>query len=225
MAIIYSTSPDAIVNGTEDVDTIVALGNNATIYGFGDGDTIFALGDNNLIFGDSLVTGGPNAGTGNDVLVGGPGNDTLWGGAGADIMAGGGGSDTFSFAWVPQARSFPVDTTNFQGLDDLIVDFSQDEHDRLDLSGYINGDEPAIFLGTGAFTSDIALQVRYEVQGDHTLVQFLAPIPIDPEFSAMGEFNLAGVHNLTVDDFVPVLEDRSGSTGQLSTAGTGDLFA
>lgn len=211
MANIYSTLSNGFVEGTEDEDTIVVLGNNDTIFGYGDDDLIHAVGNGHVLYGDSLVTGGPDAGTGDDTLVGGPGDDTMWGGAGADTMSGSGGADIFSFGWVPQARGFVLDTTDFQGQNDLIVDFSQGQNDRIDLSGYLEGGEAAVFLGTNPFTSETALQVRYDIVGDKTVLQFRVPLPVEPVGPmSTGEIDLAGNIALTVDNFVPVLEDRSG---------------
>jgi hypothetical protein len=210
MAIIFNAANNATVNGTSDPDAIISFGNNDTISGFGGDDTVLSAGAENLIYGDSLVTGGPDSGTGSDLLVGRRGPDTLWGGASADTLSGGDGGDTYSFGWVPQARGFALDTTDFAGHNDLIVDFSQAGKDLIDLSGYATLAAPAIFLGTNPFTSEVALQVRYEIQDLTTVVQFLAPISDDPNVPPeMGEIDLAGTFDLTVDDFLPPLEDRS----------------
>ena len=93
--------------------------NQGFIFGGGASELILGTETDNAIFpfgGDDCIVGGSgndviydrilffNAGTGNDVLIGGPGddvlnggsgNDYLIGGLGYDIFIGGGGSDTF----------------------------------------------------------------------------------------------------------------------------------
>ncbi|TDH57853.1 calcium-binding protein [Dankookia rubra] len=203
MAIIISNSDDTVVNGTSDADTIVVRGSNNTISGFGDSDTIFGVGDANLLYGDSTVQGGPDAGVGSDVLIGGSGDDTLWGGADADTLQGGDGADKFSFGFVPQARLPVLDSTSQNP--DLIVDFSQAEGDVVDLSSLrLFPAVPVVFLGTESFTDQIALEIRYETTGNSTIVQFRVPESDDPSTPAtlLGQINLAGNVDLTADDFV-----------------------
>jgi Ca2+-binding RTX toxin-like protein len=202
MATIFSTASNIFVEGTEDSDTIVARGDNDTVFGYRDNDLVFVVGDSHVIYGDSPLTGGPHAGTGDDTLVGGPGNDTVWGGAGADTMAGGPSADMFNFGWVPQARGFVLDTTDFQGNNDLIVDFNPHEGDRIDLTGYLGQGQSGVFRGTEAFTDDAVLQVRYDVQDNETVVQIRVPLPFDPPGPAVtGEIGLAGVLTLMETDF------------------------
>jgi Ca2+-binding RTX toxin-like protein len=215
LASIFNGSNDAVVNGTDESDTIISYGNNDTIYGFGGDDTVLSAGEVNLIYGDSLVTGGPDSGTGSDLLVGRAGPDTIWGGASADTMSGGDAGDVFSFGWVPQAKIPTLDTTDFQGHDDLISDFSQDEGDVIDLAGYATiVAEQGVFLGTRAFTDENVLQVRYEAGDQTTTVQFRAPISSEPGVTPVtGEIDLAGTFELTAGDFAPDLKDDSGVDG------------
>lgn len=203
MSTIIMNADNAVVNGTSDVDIIVVTGNNNTISGFGDSDTIFGVGHANLLYGDSTVQGGPDAGVGSDILIGGSGDDTLWGGADADTLQGGGGADKFSFGFVPQARLPVLDSTSQNP--DLIVDFSQAEGDVINLSGLrLFPALPVIFLGTESFTDEIALEIRYEITGASTTVQFRVPESDDPSTPAslLGQINLAGNVDLTEDDFV-----------------------
>jgi Ca2+-binding RTX toxin-like protein len=231
MASIFNAQNDVVVNGTADGDTIISYGNNDTIFGFGGDDTVLSAGQANLIYGDSLVARGPGSETGSDLLFGREGPDTLWGGASADTMTGGGGEgadgiDTFAFGWVPQALLPTLDTTDFQGNNDLIVDFSQAEGDIIDLTGYTTTAEAAIFLGTRPFTDEVALQVRYEDQGDTTAVQFKVPEGTEPEIFQTGEIDLGGgPFTLTVDDFAPGLEDQSGGGGEPPPTGEIDWNA
>lgn len=206
MANIFSTTDDAVVDGTSDADTIVIRGGNNTISGFGGDDTIFGVGDANLLYGDSTIQRGADSGTGNDVVIGGAGGDTLWGGAGADTLQGGGGADKFSYGFVPQALLPVLDSTSQNP--DLIVDFSQAEGDVIDLSGYrLYPTLPVVFLGTEDFTDELAFEIRYETVGDYTAVQFRVPTSNNPSAPAsqLGQINLAGTMELTSDDFAPAL--------------------
>jgi Ca2+-binding RTX toxin-like protein len=97
---------------TENHQTLSAesgrAGGNDIIDGGDGNDIIYGQEGNDTLYG----------GLGNDLLVGGSGNDILVGGFGNDILTGGDGADTFVTA---------VDN-------DLIVDYSKDEGDILDLS-------------------------------------------------------------------------------------------
>ncbi|MBL6080018.1 calcium-binding protein [Belnapia sp. T18] len=217
MAGVFNYVSDVIVSGTADDDNIISYGNNDTIIGFGGDDTILSAGQEVLIYGDSLVTGGEDSGTGKDLIFGREGPDTIWGGASADTMTGGGsfttsGIDTFSFGWVPQARLPTLDTTDFQGNNDLIIDFDQASGDTIDLNGYMLEPNTGVFLGTKPFTDENVLQVRYEDQGDTTAVQFKAPTSSNVATAQTGEIDLGGkAYVLTIADFAPGLEDRSGT--------------
>lgn len=84
---IYSSSPSALVNGTENADSIAVYGNHSTVNAIGGDDIISVNGgrhDNGIWIGDedNLI----NAGEGNDYvsaysrgvsMYGGDGNDTL----------------------------------------------------------------------------------------------------------------------------------------------------
>ena len=130
----------------------------------------------------------------------------MFGGAGPDVFVFGRGLEPF-------ASSFALDTGVGPGNRDLVLDF-QEGTDRLDLQAYRNpfpdpGGEPRPhFLGTDPFEASTGLQVRYEIEDGHTVVQFATrlgppprglPVPV-PEVS--GEIELAGVHHLSADDFI-----------------------
>jgi Ca2+-binding RTX toxin-like protein len=112
-------------------------------------------------------------GAGTDKLVGGAGADILNGGAGTDSLTGGAGADKFVF-------SSPADSVVGNG--DQVLDFSQAQHDRIDLSAIdantgAAGDQAFSFIGTGlfthhagelryAFTSSTATTIAGDVNGD-----------------------------------------------------------
>lgn len=77
----------AIIDGTN---------NNDTLTGQGEGDVISGLG-------------------GNDSLIGGAGNDTLFGGAGSDTIDGGADNDTVSYASVTAALTINLATNSATG--------------------------------------------------------------------------------------------------------------
>lgn len=66
-----------------------------------------------------------DAGGGDDTVIAGPADDTIRGGAGSDIMLGNGGGDTFAFG---------AETSDGILDFDMILDYSQDDGDVIDLS-------------------------------------------------------------------------------------------
>ena len=112
--------------------------------------------------GDDRITGGD----GSDRLSGGGGDDVLEGGYGVDQLIGGGGADTFRFIQDFFSRAAQTDT---------IADFSREDHDRIDLSGFdANASTPERdgfqFISDAAFTGR-AGELRSEVIGGETYVQ------------------------------------------------------
>lgn len=101
------------------------------------------------------------------------------------------------------------DTGVGPGDRDVILDFQQGQ-DLLDLSNYRPSSPgpgeplpPSLFLGTDPFEDVVALQVRYDIQNGHTVVQFYAPTgPLLSVPPPTGEIELAGVHHLRAEDFV-----------------------
>jgi Ca2+-binding RTX toxin-like protein len=211
---------DLIVAGF-GADTVFGEAGDDTINGYGavgvgpSGNAgVIGADGNDLLFGgrgNDLLRGGG----GKDHLFGSDGDDTLVGGVGRDVIFGGAGPDLFLFGrgLEPFTSSLTPDTGVGPGNRDLIGDFHEGE-DRLDLSGYRNpfpdpGGEPRpVFLGTAPFEASTGLQVRYEIEDGHTVVQFATrigppprglPVPV-PE--ATGEIELAGVHHLSAGDFI-----------------------
>jgi Ca2+-binding RTX toxin-like protein len=120
-----------------------SLSDNVIIGGNGDDWISDNYGSNRLIGGegDDEVRGG----SGNDNLRGQDGNDTLLGGGSQDIVRGGAGADVFSFA---SYRDFATNARDNNA--DRIMDFSQAEGDKIDLS-LIDGDETEDGVEFGSF--------------------------------------------------------------------------
>ena len=156
------------------------------------GDTIY--GGNGK---DTLHGGG-----GADLLSGGNGDDVLEGGAGADTLTGGNGADVFRFGAMDSRARLPV----FDTGGDVVTDFQQGQ-DKLDLRGFLGmfaAPPQADILGAGAFTDTAHLQLRSEVQGDHTLVELFVPLsrPLGAPAHGNASFTLLGAHTLLASDFI-----------------------
>jgi len=162
--------------------------------------------------GDDLIYGGG----GNDLLAGGKGKDVLIGGVGVDTLIGGVDEDVFAFGFGREPGfgqefmfRFSLDTGVGPGNRDVILDFHEGE-DKIDLSSARptgrGGIQPPEFLGTDPFAARFALQVRYDVADDRTIVQFATyignpPFPPTPS-GPSGEIELVGIHHLTGGDFI-----------------------
>ncbi|MCO6416483.1 hypothetical protein JYK14_09935 [Siccirubricoccus sp. KC 17139] len=137
------------------------------------GDTYSAVENlRGSAYGDLLVGGvGPNTLdglAGDDTLDGGGGgDDRLIGGLGADRLIGGTGADSFIFKAVAESTALSMD---------VIVDFSQAQHDLLHLSVIdarpdVAGDQAFVWEGTGAFRGGGIGSVRYYHSGGDTFVE------------------------------------------------------
>lgn len=78
----------------------------------------------------------------------------------------------------------------------------------IDLSNYQNFFSPFItpdapqYLGAAPFNDGQGLQVRYDIVGGHTIVQFRSAFDLSWAPPMLGEIDLVGVHHLTAGDFV-----------------------
>jgi hypothetical protein len=206
-------------------DTVVAGFGIDTVYGGWGNDFIVGYGSvysrdadqnpdgNNCLYGDAgndTILGG----TGNDWMCGGAGQDFLEGNVGADTLTGGAGADRFSFGRF-NVYWGALDGGIEPGNRDVITDFHHNQHDVLDLSGYRTGFVPEgtagpLFIGTAAFRpstleDNMRVQVRYDIEGDNTIVQVYSPFNKAPpgypqEPYAMVEIELAHVHGISADD-------------------------
>ncbi|SDB67016.1 calcium-binding protein [Belnapia rosea] len=140
---------------------------------------------------------------GADTLLGGTGNDTLHGNLGRDLLSGGSGHDLFQFYFRTGFGVFDSDTGTDAATRDVIRDFQQGQ-DKIDLHAYAgqtDGANAPVFLGTGAITAANALQVRYETEGNHTVVEFYVPFAYAPQ-PTVYEIELAGHVALQAGDFI-----------------------
>ncbi len=111
MNLIKNTSKvgiNAIFEGDEGDNHIVALNGNDTIYAHGGNDRINAGG------GDDTIDGG----SGDDQIVAGNGNDSITGGEGDDFLHGNGGADVFHYSFDVSTGSTTVPICNFVDLDE-----------------------------------------------------------------------------------------------------------
>ena len=100
------------IRGTDGADVIYGYGGDDKISGGAGGDNIFygGAGDDNLW-----------SWAGNDILYGGAGSDILTGNLGIDLLYGGAGGDVFS------------GNISIYAINNIVVDFSADEGDRIKL--------------------------------------------------------------------------------------------
>ena len=174
------------------------------------GVLLFGLGGNDQLYGSSLVdgldggagkdllyggdgdddlygeSGGDTlkGGSGEDYLDGGKGHDKLTGGGDADLLHGGKGRDKFIVTKVGQSTPDAYDT---------ILDFAQGK----DLIVLKKIDELTRFIGEREFTGRKG-QVRYEHDGDNTIVQG----DTDGDGTADLAIMLTGTYTLIRDDFL-----------------------
>ena len=199
-------SPE-VFTGTGDPKDFDANGNSAgttitdengahTIYGGGGNDTIYAANGADTVYagsGDDGVDGD----TGADTIFGGSGNDTIVGGVGADIIVGGYGADTLT-------GNGDGDTFRFvdvKDTGDTITDFSQADHDKVDLTALYSGD--LVFDGALAQAGAVAQgHVGYMVAGGVATVYVGvdALYGADLEIHLNTNVNFSG--NLVEGDFV-----------------------
>lgn len=156
-----ANSQGAIVDGGEGISD--------DLPGAKDSDTVdFSAFTNALVIdlnGRSYVEG-----TSGDYLIsnfenatGGKGKDTIIANVEVNILKGGTGADIFVFESKTAAHG------------DKILDFSQTEKDRIDLSvidanSLVSGNQAFTFIGTAAF-GDKAGQLRYQVTSGDTIIQ------------------------------------------------------
>jgi hypothetical protein len=192
-----------IAVGTDAGERQVAFRDSGTlILGEGGDDTLVG----NRQFGDALIGGAGDdrlfggggddelyGQTGADRLTGGDGNDMLDGGAGADRLVGGAGADHFVFALASDSTKAARDT---------IVDFTEADHDKIDLSlidakPSADGNNDFHFIGQGAFTHTEG-EVRYEIKNGNTFVD----ADVNGDGQADLSMKLLGEHTLTASSFI-----------------------
>lgn len=188
--IMLGSQYDDVLKGGNNNDLLDGAEGNDALYGGNGNDGLFGyLGNDDLYGGDGddFLGGGAGEDTlrggdgndylradaDNDILIGGDGNDIVNGGAGSDRLTGGTGADTFEFE--PAAIATLVASVVAVDID-KIVDFSQAEDDRIDISRYDPWNDDAQFHfvdagGTAPF-SGLAGELRYYVNAaGNTVVQ------------------------------------------------------
>ena len=201
---------DRMVGGTGNDTYVVDAKADKVIEQAGKGrDTVlssisYSLGDNVEVLhltGDANIGGRGNAlaneiqgNRGANILDGRDGADVLIGGGGRDQLTGGTGADTFRFG--------EGDTGRTTAAADRILDFSQAQGDRIDLSAIdaragTAADDAFRFIGTGAFTGK-AGELRSFSGGGDTFVA----ADIDGDKAADYVIRLDGQHTLVAADFV-----------------------
>lgn len=190
---------DFVEYGTSSAGVTVDLALGTGLGGDAQGDVIKnvekVIGSS---FADTLVgDDGANdlrAGFGNDTVQGAGGADGLSGGRGVDRQTGGAAADTFGF-------TDTLESGIGAGKRDVITDFSHAEGDKLDLH-FVDAkvgapqDQAFAFIGDQAFTADG--QVRFFVEGDHTLVEANTTGSSGTEM----QIELTGNVNLMAGDFI-----------------------
>lgn len=219
--LIFGRNGDDTIAGGRATDEIHGGNGNDTMSGtygfFGDGDRLYGDNGNDFLLGatgndslfggnghDTLIGGDFEYGGGNDFLSGGNGNDLLDGAKGSDTLLGGAGDDVFRF-WIGYTGPAPSPTSPpGEGNRDVILDFRH-HADVIDLSTYqtfFHSSTPPQFLGRAPFTDSHGLQVRYDIVGGHTIVQFRSAVDETWYLPTRGEIDLVGIHRLSADDFI-----------------------
>lgn len=181
---VFGTSRNDVVDASHSVaGQSLPTGQEDVIYTYGGNDEVHALAGNDYIDG----------GTGNDRLFGDDGNDSIFGASGNDLVVGGLGRDQLSGGEGRDAFVFLSVNDSRSGNADTISDFSQAEHDRIDLSAIDAnvtrpGNQDFKFIGTSAF-SGVAGQLRYEISFDQ-YANFTTTISGDVDGDGVADFEI-----------------------------------
>lgn len=167
-----------MLEGGDGDDTLLGQDGADTLVGGRGADRLVGSTGRDILRGEA----------GNDTLDGGDDVDYLTGGAGADRLRGGGGTDRFVYTAVTESRA------NAAGRD-LILDFSREQKDGVDLRAIADTD--FVFIGTAAF-SGRAGEIRYASEGPHTV----AYADINGDRRADMSIAFAGLDSLMAADFL-----------------------
>lgn len=180
-----------IVKGGEAEDRVFGEQGDDILYGGSSTSTALeAAGGYDQLYGgdgnDTLYGGGEN-----DILVGGAGIDQLFGGLGNDRLAGGAGADSFKFDRAVANQTWL----------DTIVDFSQAQGDKIDLSlidanAAVTGNQAFVLVDGNPITA--AGQVRIFYQGAYTYVEGNVNSVLSQDF----QIRIAGRPEISVDDLI-----------------------
>ena len=136
-------APASLVFGTNHADRLFGTDGRDLMRGFAGDDVLRGL-------------------AGDDRLFGGSGDDVLFGKAGLDRLQGDAGADRFALRLLSDAPASGPDY-------DEILDFSRQQHDRIDVSALdakasATGNQAFAFVGTAGFSA--AGQLRFEATAD-----------------------------------------------------------
>ncbi|MCI0998073.1 calcium-binding protein, partial [Pseudomonas corrugata] len=139
----------------------------------------------NGLDGADILDGGAD----NDQLDGGAGNDVLIGGIGTDTLTGGTGADSFMFG--------ALNELGIGNARDIILDFSQLQGDKLDLSKL-----DANILATGINQFSFIDSADFSGAGQLRFVDHVLSGNIDGNLGADFEIQLVGVNTFSASDLV-----------------------
>ncbi|WP_422777777.1 M10 family metallopeptidase C-terminal domain-containing protein [Pseudomonas mediterranea] len=130
-----------------------------------------------------------DGGAGNDQLDGGAGNDVLIGGVGTDTLTGGAGADSFMFG--------ALNELGIGNARDIILDFSQLQGDKLDLSKL-----DANILAAGINQFSFIDSADFSGAGQLRFVDHVLSGNIDGNLGADFEIQLVGVNTFSASDLI-----------------------
>ncbi|MCK8482939.1 hypothetical protein MUY21_02720 [Aliiroseovarius sp. S2029] len=215
MALIFKSSRNDIVRGTDSSDWI---------FTFGGDDEVHARAGNDFVFGgrgNDWISGGD----GGDYIYGQRGDDFLIGGAGADVLRGGRGNDTAVFVAADNARNAYHNDAYYggKGHDTLRLEFTADEWAECsvkeDVAGFLNWLSDTSAARSFTFTS-LGLTAR----SFECLKVFVDGVEIDP--TAPPDVTEIDLSDSTEDETVTISDDtdtniQTGSGDDTITAGNG----
>jgi len=136
--------------------------------GIGQADTSLYLAGRSH---DDVITGGNNddylrGGSGSDSIDGGDGDDVIQGDNGADVLTGGGGADIFLYTKINDSRAAA-------SAQDIILDFSALQGDRIQLSGIDaarGAGDQSFVLGSDHFSGHAGEVIQTVTAGDLSIM-------------------------------------------------------
>lgn len=206
---VTGTSQDDQLSGDDQANTLIGSDGYDTLVGRKGADLLKGGAGKDTVTGENgwdTLRGGKGAdtidgGNGNDTIFGGMGIDLITGGADVDTMTGGAGTDTFVFNDI-------TDSGERGALADKITDFTQGEDkinlSAIDASSVLGGNEAFIFNGETPISSSDEGEIYYVKQdyANNDLDQTLVYVDTDGDSDAEMVIKLAGLHDLTENDFI-----------------------
>ncbi|TWF56842.1 calcium-binding protein [Neorhizobium alkalisoli] len=171
--------------GDTGANVLSGYNGNDSINGRAGNDRLYGNAGNDTLIGDK----------GNDVLLGSTGRDALYGGLGRDKLQGGADADRFIFKKIGES------TVATAGRD-VILDFSQGQHDKIDLSvidanSHAGGNQAFDFIGSDGFSGK-AGELNTKVVGGNTYIYG----DVNGDGKADFSVGLHGSIHLTSNDFL-----------------------